>query len=78
MATSLLAGGLELMVFGMGTVFVFLTVLVLVTATMSRLVQHFSPEQAPPNTPSPEPSPETLAVISAAIHKHRQVQRSSH
>lgn len=37
--SELIAAGLDLVIYGMGTVFVFLTVLVLVTMAMSALVQ---------------------------------------
>lgn len=78
MESQLLQGGLELMAFGMGTVFVFLTLLVAVTASMSTLVQRYAPEShSTPDEPSRgsgEPSPEILAVLSAAIHQHRRTR----
>ena len=81
MESQLFQGGLELMAFGMGTVFVFLTLLVLVTASMSWLVQRFAPEPHPthdtPTLVSGDPSPQLLAVISAAIHQHRRIRRGS-
>ncbi len=43
LATNLFSAGLELMLAGMGTVFVFLTLLVAATAAMSALVRRFSP-----------------------------------
>lgn len=71
----LLSDALELMVLGMGTVFVFLTVLVCVTATMSALVKKYAPVQPAGQNPSGTPvQPEDqtlLAVIAAAIHAHR-------
>ena len=42
---SLVSQGLELMIFGMGVVFVFLTMLVFVTGFMSKLVNKLAPEQ---------------------------------
>ncbi len=81
MASPLLQGGLELMAFGMGTVFVFLTLLVLVTASMSWLLQRFAPEPHPtkdaPELVSGAPSPHMLAVITAAIHQHRRIRGGS-
>ncbi|NRB41351.1 MAG: OadG family protein [Pseudomonadales bacterium] len=80
MQENLLNEGLELMLFGMGTVFVFLTVLVLVTMLMSAIVQRFfpdAPEQTLTTTPRPAPVPasnndeQLLAVITAAVHKFR-------
>ena len=71
----LLSAAIELMVLGMGTVFVFLTILVYVTATMSALVKKYAPVQPSGQTPSGTPvQPEDqtlLAVIAAAIHAHR-------
>jgi oxaloacetate decarboxylase gamma subunit len=69
--------GLELVVFGMGTVFVFLTLLVFVTGLMSSLVLRFAPEAPiiPPRRPSgPEGAtdPTILAAISAAVKRYRQ------
>jgi oxaloacetate decarboxylase gamma subunit len=80
MSASLLSQGLELLVYGMGTVVVFLSLLVYATRLMSRVILRFFP--APPaatrtDTPSaathgnPTVSPELLAVIAAAVHQHR-------
>lgn len=71
----LLSEATILMVLGMGTVFVFLTALVFVTATMSALVMQYTPVQPagelPAGVPSPSEEQTFLAVISAAIHAHR-------
>jgi len=71
----LLSEALNLMVLGMGTVFVFLTILVFVTSTMSTLVAKIAPEQPAGQTMSAIQSPAEdktlLAVITAAIHAHR-------
>lgn len=81
MSESLMSQGASLMLFGMGTVFVFLAVLVVVTYLMSKVVVRFFPEP-------PEPAPAvrvpvavpatggavdqgTLKVIQAAIDRHR-------
>lgn len=78
MEPSLVSQGTELMLYGMGTVFVFLTILVMATTLMSSLVQRFF--KAPPPAPAARPAApgpaahqdDTLiAVISAAIQKHR-------
>ena len=79
MQEDLLAEGLELMLFGMGTVFVFLAVLVVVTTLMSAIVQRFFPDAPQPTlaiTPRPAPvaasnDEQLLAVITAAVHKYR-------
>ena len=70
--------GVELMLFGMGTVVIFLALLVLATGAMSRLVERYFPEPvitAPPRgtvaRPRPGDDPQVVAVISAAIQRHR-------
>ncbi len=74
----LFSAGLELMLAGMGTVFIFLTLLVLATVGMSAVVQKFvgslpgSPTAAVQASSSGEPSAEELAAITAAIHQHRR------
>ncbi|MDH4107203.1 MAG: OadG family protein [Gammaproteobacteria bacterium] len=67
MESELLLQGLELMLAGMGVVFVFLTALVAATSLMSRLVLRLQP-------PGDEsgPSEEEIAAISAAIARHRR------
>jgi oxaloacetate decarboxylase gamma subunit len=72
----LLSDAVELMALGMGTVFVFLTILVYVTATMSALVKKYAPvqpagHQVPAGTPAQPEDQTLLAVIAAAIHAHR-------
>ncbi len=71
MEPSLIEQGVELMLFGMGTVIVFLTLLVFATSAMSALVLRFSPPAEPPASPPPVKDGTLLAVIAAAIHKHR-------
>ena len=72
--------GLELMVIGMGTVFVFLTLLVVATKTMSVVVQRFAPLPLTrlPQTraESSTPSAEEVAAITAALHQHRTNRNS--
>ncbi|CAA0106367.1 oxaloacetate decarboxylase gamma chain [BD1-7 clade bacterium] len=82
MQDNLLEQGAELMIFGMGTVFVFLAVLVVVTMTLSTVVQKFFPEApkpaAVPTTPRPNAATnddQLVAVITAAVHKHRTRQK---
>jgi len=70
--------GLQLLVYGMGTVVVFLTALVFATRLMSGVVLRWF---APPATqPTPvatgtDPSPAVLAAITAAVHRYRQERR---
>ena len=71
MEESLFSQGLTLMLAGMGTVFVFLTTLVVAMTLMSRVVlrlQNTSTETGP--------SDEEVAAISAAISKHRSSNKS--
>ncbi len=62
--------GLELMLAGMGTVFVFLTVLVAATVLMSRLLMRL--EQ--PKRGSSGADTEEIAAVTAAIAEHRRRQ----
>ncbi len=67
----------ELMLFGMGTVFVFLTCLVIATTIMSRITLRFFKHEPVAAQPSAGSAPKAasddtlIAVISAAIQKHR-------
>ncbi len=69
MEGELLEQGLELMLAGMGTVFVFLTVLVFATTGMSALVRRFEPA---PVAASEGPTAEEVAAITAAVTLHRR------
>lgn len=69
------------MLYGMGTVVGFLSVLVLTTSAMSWLVNRYFPQPEPPpvtarvsgpaTTAATELDPGVVAVITAAIHQHR-------
>ena len=67
MTNSLIDEGLKLMLVGMGTVFVFLTALVIVTTLMSRFVMRFQPKPI-----ASDITDEEVAAISAAITRHRR------
>lgn len=74
----LLQQGLDLTLYGMGTVFVFLTLLVACTIIMSAIVDRFFREPQLDLVTRPAPpagksgvSPQILAAIQAAIHEHR-------
>lgn len=79
--TSLVSQGVELMIFGMGVVFVFLTMLVFVTGFMSALINKIAPEveaapaPAAPAKPSAGVDPQLLKVLSAAVKEHRARQK---
>lgn len=80
MPSSLIDQGFNLMLFGMGTVFVFLTILIFATTGMSKIVTRYFPEKvvaAPANKKKSAtvgamsvPAP-TLKIIQAAIDQHR-------
>lgn len=75
----LLHEGLGLMALGMGFVFVFLAILVFSLTVMSGVIRRFQPAPAPAGHPGHAKSAaktvsqddETLAVISAAVHRYR-------
>jgi oxaloacetate decarboxylase gamma subunit len=76
--------GVQLMIYGMGTVFVFLAVLVLVTISMSYIVNRFFPDAVPsiePKAQAPQQAVNSadestlLAVITAAVHQYRSNQK---
>ncbi|MFN3714365.1 MAG: OadG family protein [Alcanivoracaceae bacterium] len=76
---TLLEQGLELMLIGMGVVFSFLILLVVLTTLMSWVVNRFFPEAQPQPVPVPALTPAatgavdstTLRVIEDAIRQHR-------
>lgn len=67
--------GLDLAVYGMGTVFLFLTLLVLATMAMSSLLNRNASVE-PVEAASGEPDPQTRAAIGAAIRKYRDDHRT--
>lgn len=70
MQNELLGEGLTLMLAGMGTVFVFLTALVLAMTVMSKLVRTLQPDSVAAQA-APTDSDE-IAAIAAAIAEHRR------
>lgn len=88
MQDDLLSEGLTLMALGVGFVFVFLTLLVLITSLMSWVIRRYFPQpqreshvQAQPRadadlaTSSPMEDTTLMAVIGAAVHRHRKHRR---
>ena len=79
MDSSIIDRGLDLMLFGMGTVFIFLTVLIFATTAMSAVITRWFPEKvveaAAPRKRAASPSmaiaPATLNILQAAVDKHR-------
>ena len=75
--SELLADGLTLTALGMGTVFVFLTVLVVAMAILKKFVELFpEPEQKVlvPNIPVTNSDHAAIAAVAAAVtaYKHRK------
>jgi oxaloacetate decarboxylase gamma subunit len=76
--TELMASGIELMIVGMGIVFLFLAMLVVAINTMTYIIQRFFPEV--PAIPSTQVGASgidkpTVAAITAAVHLYRKTQR---
>lgn len=77
MQGEIVSQGIELMLYGMGTVVVFLSLLVVMTTLMSAIIGRYfaEPEPVPVGTRAGSgqgsPGPEVVAAITAAIHQHR-------
>ena len=77
MQETIMQQGVDLMLFGMGTVFMFLTVLVIATTIMSSVISRFFPEPEVAVAPQPTMAPagvndpKLLAIIKAAVDQHR-------
>ena len=77
--TSIINDGLTLLALGMGFVYVFLTVLVIATTVMSKLIMKYSapeplstPNSSPQNSQTTHIDPNVLTAIKEAIKLHRQ------
>lgn len=81
MDNSLIQQGFSLMLFGMGTVFIFLTLLIFATGAMSKVILRWFPEKIiqPPapkkkavsTSGATSVAPATLKILQAAIDQHR-------
>lgn len=69
MQNELINEGLKLMLAGMGTVFVFLTMLVIAMTLMSRVIARFQPVPGEVG-----PSDDEVAAIAAALTQQRRKQ----
>ncbi|WP_313087678.1 OadG family protein [Pseudomonas sp.] len=73
--SELLLEGVELMLFGLGSVFLFLVLLIVCIRLMSIVISRF--DSRPPSCPvSPAPVPteldaDLMVAIQAALHQHR-------
>lgn len=81
-----MGSAIDLMIVGMGFVFGFLIILVFVTMIMSRIAMRIAPPETNSTPPrrggnaagggsSPMDDPKLMAVISAAVSKHRARHR---
>lgn len=74
--TELMSSGIELMFVGMGIVFLFLTMLVIVINVMSGLIQRYLPEESVssinPITQNTATDKNYIAAITAAVHQYRR------
>ncbi|MCQ2032234.1 MULTISPECIES: OadG family protein [Stutzerimonas] len=76
-SNQLLWEGVELMLFGIGSVFVFLVLLIYCIRLMSFCVGRFEPAPSPAVRTAPSPaasielSGDELSAIQSAIHQHR-------
>ena len=83
-SSELVMEGVELMFMGMGTVFVFLVMLVGLINLMSFIINRFFPDAAPVAAApkrvaaaiAPPVDPEMLAAIEAAVSQHRARHRN--
>lgn len=66
----MMSAGLEIMLVGMGTVFLFLAMLIVTVNIMSTLVQRFYPEILTKSVTDIDPN--VIAAISAAVHQYRK------
>lgn len=77
MPQTLIDQGISLMLYGMGTVFLFLTVLVLATTVMSQLVRSRSSSDGQPPAATrvgndSQPDGQLIRAIEKAIAQHRK------
>ena len=74
--TNLIEEGFKFMGLGMGTVFLFLIVMILSMNIMSRIIHRFFPEPQVadnnPSAPAQKDNKKVIAAITAAIAHHRQ------
>ena len=70
---NLVSQGFELAIFGMGTVFMFLTLLILATHGMSLLVQKYEAKNTA-DAVTQKVDRNLLAIISRAIAQHRNTR----
>ena len=75
MNKEMLLNGVQLMVFGMGMVYVFLIIMIFAMTIMSKVLKPFAnalqPEAKPAAKKASGPSDEQLAAVAAAVVAHK-------
>jgi oxaloacetate decarboxylase gamma subunit len=72
MQPTIVQQGLDLMLYGMGTVFVFLCCMIVVTSLMSRIAQRWPDDLSDSPNPSSDIDQRTTAIIQQALSQHRK------
>ena len=73
METNLILEGFKFMGLGMGTVFLFLIIMIAAMNIMSTIIDRFFPEPQAANTaPAQKDNKKIIAAITAAIKHHRE------
>ena len=76
METNLVFEGVKFMILGMGTVLLFLVLMIFLMSVMSKIIQKYFPEPHQAPTPAPVASEQSklnkIAAITAAIMHHNQ------
>jgi len=72
--TEQMSFGIELMLAGMGIVFLFLSLLIVVINVMSKIIRRFSPQPPVLHFPGQADAEQQrmIAAITAAVHRHRK------
>ncbi len=73
----MMSTGIEIMLVGMGTVFLFLAMLIVTVNVMSKIVQHFLSQKInEQSTLVHTIDPSVIAAISTAVHHYRNKDAS--
>ncbi len=81
MQGDILNESIQLLIYGMGTVFIFLFILILATTAMSRLITRYAPEIAPVAPAKRQAGavqkvdPDVLQAIGQAVQAYRRERR---
>lgn len=72
----MMSSGIDLMLLGMGIVFAFLALLIVMVNFMTFIIQRFFPEEpvtivTPPSATTSHTDAGVIAAISAAVHQYR-------